>query len=124
MGLAASEREVFEAQLCWTRAVRTTQRCVPTAPCWEPRSALTREKNPNLGEEADEIVREFRKHLVDTNLFSDPYAGGKFAHFLLRTHRDGINGVSEEAAHQLIEEAQLFVDAAHQCYSRLSGALA
>ena len=28
-----------------------------------------------------------------------------------------------EAAHQLIEEATLFVDAAHQCYTRLGSAL-
>ena len=30
---------------------------------------------------------------------------------------------SKDAAHQLIEEATLFIDAAHQCYTRLGSAL-
>lgn len=123
MGLAASEREVFEAQLLLDAGSPHDAAARAYSAMLEAARALTREKSPNVGEEPDEIVREFRTHLVDTQLFSDPFAGAKFAHFLFRTHREGINGVSEEAAHQLIEEAQLFVDAAHQCYTRLSGAL-
>ena len=38
--------------------------------------ALTRQKNQNLNEDADEIVSEFRKHLFDTQLFFDPFVGG------------------------------------------------
>jgi hypothetical protein len=82
--------------------------------------ALTKEKNPNLSEDADEIVREFRTHLVDTKLFLDPYAGAKFAQYFFRAHEDRSKAAaSKDAAHQLVEEAQLFVDSAHQCYSRL-----
>ena len=81
--------------------------------------ALTREKNPNLGTEADEIVREFRTHLFDTKLFFDTYAGGKFGHYLFRAHEEDLSAATAEAAHQLIEEAQLFVDHAHQYHSRI-----
>jgi hypothetical protein len=31
--------------------------------------------------------------------------------------------VSAESAHQVIEEATLFIDAAHQCYARLGSHL-
>jgi len=119
MGLAASEREVFEAQLLLDQGdVGSAARRAYSAMLQAAR-ALARQKNENIGEEAAEIVREFRTHFVDTKLFNDPYAGAKFANYLLRVHEDGIGQQSKEGAHQLIEEAQLFVDAAHQCYSRV-----
>ncbi len=89
----------------------------------EAARALAREKNPNLGTGADEIVGEFRKHFYDTKLFFDPFAGGKFAHYLFRAHEEHDKAATAEAAHQLIEEATLFVDAAHQCYTRLGSSL-
>ncbi|HMJ11453.1 MAG TPA: hypothetical protein VK524_08590 [Polyangiaceae bacterium] len=122
MGLAASEREVFEAQLLFDQGdVSNAAQRAYTAMLQAAR-ALTREKNANLSEEPDEIVREFRTHMVDTKLFHDPYAGAKFANYLFRVHSDGLGTSSAETVHQLIEEAQLFVDAAHQCYSRIGSA--
>jgi sulfite reductase (ferredoxin) len=85
--------------------------------------ALTREKNANLGTDAVEIIAEFRKHFYDTQLFFDPFAGGKFAHYLFRAHDDSGRPATPETAHQLIEEATLFIDASHQCYTRLGSAL-
>ncbi len=119
MGLAASEREVFEAQLLLEQGdVSNAAQRAYTAMLQAAR-ALTREKNANLSEEPDEIVREFRTHLVDTKLFHDPFQGGNFANYLIRVHSEGVGSPSAETVHQLIEEAQLFVDAAHQCYVRL-----
>jgi sulfite reductase (ferredoxin) len=69
------------------------------------------------------VVGEFRRHFYDTQLFFDPYAGGKFAHYLFRAHDEHDKASTSEAAHQLIEEATLFVDAAHQCYTRLGSSL-
>jgi sulfite reductase (ferredoxin) len=123
MGLAASEREVFEAQLLLDQGEPSAAARRAYSAMLQAAHALTREKNPNLGDDPNEIVGEFKSRLVETQLFHDPFAGGKFAHYLLRLHADGINGVSGEAAHQIIEEAQLFVDAAHQCYQRM-GAVA
>jgi sulfite reductase (ferredoxin) len=68
-------------------------------------------------------VGEFRKHFYDTQLFFDPFAGPKFAHYFFRIHDEKARADGKEAAHQIIEEAQLFVDAAHQCYTRLGAAL-
>jgi sulfite reductase (ferredoxin) len=118
MSLAAAEREVFEAQLLLdqgqaTNAGDRAYRAMLTAA-----RALTREKLPDLGEDPEEIVEAFRTHLVDSKLFHDPFAGAKFAHYFFKAHREGAEP-SAEAAHQRIEEAQLFVDASHQCYERL-----
>ena len=69
------------------------------------------------------MVAEFRRFFYDTKLFFDPYAGGKFAQYFFRIHDEKARAADKEAAHQIIEEAQLFVDAAHQCYSRLGATL-
>jgi sulfite reductase (ferredoxin) len=83
--------------------------------------ALVKEKNPNVNTEAGEIVAEFRKHYVDTDLF-DPVAAAKFSAYLFRAY-EATQDKSRPAAtfdgvHQLIEEATVFIDAAHQCYTR------
>lgn len=146
MGLAAAEREVFEAQLLLEQGdtgqagQRAFQAMLSAA------RALTKQIDPNLGDAPDEIVEQFRARLFDTKLFLDPYAGGKFAHYFFRAHRELKNGASDgagsnapgdgeeasvtnggtqrEAAHQRIEEAQLFVEASYQCYERMVTATA
>ncbi|MBL9025404.1 MAG: nitrite/sulfite reductase [Myxococcales bacterium] len=119
MSLAAAEREVFEAQVLLdegkpAEAGQRAFRAMLTAA-----RALTRERFPDIGEQPAEIVSRFRSELVDTQLFHDPFAGAKFAHYLFRAEREAEKPDDAESAHQRIEEAQLFVDASHQCYERL-----
>ncbi len=123
VGLADAEREIFEAQLLLDEKnlPAATQRALSAM--LVAARALSREKNPNLSTDPDEIVRDFRKYYFDTQLFFDPYAGGKFAHSFFRIHEDKASFDSPEAAHQILEEAQLFVDAAHQCHARLGASL-
>lgn len=123
-GLAASEREVFEAQVLLDEGKTGDAAARAYSAMLQAARALTRQQNENLSEDPDEIVREFRTHMVDTKVFWDPFAGGKFAQYLFRAHEDGAKRQqSKDAAHQLIEEAQLFVDAAHQAYSRIGSAV-
>ncbi|MEP7052315.1 MAG: nitrite/sulfite reductase [Pseudomonadota bacterium] len=124
VGLADSEREVFEAQLSLEEKNSKAAADHAFSAMVLAAQALTREKNTFLGEGVAEIVSEFRKHYYDTKLFFDPFSGGKFAHYFFRAHEHrGEAATSLDAAHQLIEEAQLFVEAAHQCYTRIAGAL-
>ncbi len=124
VGLAGSEREVFEAQLLLDEGNSQGAAARAFSAMVQAAQALTREKNSFLGEGVDEIVTEFRSHYYDTKLFFDPFSGGKFAHYFFRAYEhQAETGASKESAHQLIEEAQLFVEAAHQCYTRIAGAL-
>jgi len=124
VGLADSERELFEAQLLMDEGSSESAAARAFSAMVLAAQALTREKNSFLGEGVDEIVREFRTHYYDTKLFFDPFSGGKFAHYFFRAYEHrGEASTSKEGAHQLIEEAQLFVEAAHQCYTRIAGAL-
>ncbi|HET9931050.1 MAG TPA: nitrite/sulfite reductase [Polyangiaceae bacterium] len=119
-GLAASEREVFEAQVLLDEGKIREAADRAYSAMLQAARALTRQQNPNLGEDPGEIVNEFKARLVDTKVFWDPFAGAKFAQYLFRAHADpAIKGQNQESAHQLIEEAQLFVDAAHQAYTRI-----
>ena len=118
-GLAASEREVFEAQLLLEEGKATDAGKRAYSAMLQAARALARQKNPNVSEEPQEIEREFRAHYYDTKLFFDPFEGGKFAHMFFKAHQDGGNTADKQSAHQLIEEAQLFVDAAHACYTRI-----
>ncbi len=120
--LAGAEREIFEAQILLderklgdaaTRAVDAMLRAA---------RALTREKNAYIGSEPDEIVAEFRKHFYDTQIFFDPFAGGKFAHYFFKAYEERGREATPETVHQLIEESTLFVDAVHECYTRISAA--
>ena len=105
-GLAASEREIFEAQIFLDDGnVETAGQRAYSAMLTAAR-ALVQERNPNVGKDAEEIVGEFRKHLYDTQVFWDPYAGGKFSQYLFRIHEEKGVANDTETAHQMIEEAQ------------------
>jgi len=122
--LAGSEREVFEAQVLLDEANYPGAAERAYSSMVQAAYALAREKNDQLSRDPEEVLREFRKYYYDTKLFFDPFSGGKFAHYYFAAHEDRkAAGASKEGAHQLIEEAQLFVEAAHQCYTRIGSAL-
>lgn len=118
-GLAAAERELFEAQLALEKGeVQQAGRSAYQAMLNAARG-LVQAEDPHVSEDADEIVRQFRTRYYDTELFFDPFAGGKFAHYLFAAHDRRDQTYTEESSRYLIDEAQLFIDAAHSCNSKL-----
>jgi len=118
-GLAASERQVFEAQLylddgAYARAGQMAYNAMLQAA-----KALIQTANIDITDEPDQIVAEFRQRFYDTELFHDPFAGPKFAQYLFHTHEEGLSDASPAVVHRRIEEAQLFIEAAYACYNRL-----
>ncbi len=123
-GLASSEREVFEAQLYLesgnlTRAAELAFRAMMSAA-----RALIILQNVDVPDQADAIVSEFRTRFHDTKVFHDPFAGGRFAAFFLHAHESPLVQPGREEAHRQIEEAQLFIEAAHACYQRIAPPIA
>ena len=47
---------------------------------------LVKLEDPNASDDPDQIVGEFRTRFYDTQKFFDPFAGGKFAHYLFAAH--------------------------------------
>lgn len=86
--------------------------------------ALVRNQYLDVGDDPEDIVTEFRQRFYDTQLFFDRYAKGKFARYLFARHENPNPRLDEDSVHQLVEEANLFIEACHACDARLAGALA
>ncbi len=84
--------------------------------------ALVRTENPNVPDDSDAIVGEFRERFYDTERFFDRFAKGRFARPLFDRHAAAPDAHEEEATRVLVEEAQLFIDAVHAFEIREAGA--
>lgn len=117
--LTACEREAFEAQLHLEKG--NVQQAALTAydAMMHGAQALLRHKTGVAPEDPDRVANAFRVHFYDTKLFFDRFAQGKFAQYYFQAHKRNGDPHDEESAHQQIEEAQLFLEAAHSCYGRM-----
>ena len=64
------------------------------------------------------IVNEFRTRFVDTKLFWDTYHHGQFANYLFARHEQADARYTEDTAKKTVEEANLFIDAAHKAHAK------
>jgi sulfite reductase (ferredoxin) len=123
--LAASERELFESQIWFDsgdlgKAVSTAYGAMVRAA-----EALVKTQSSDISSEPDSVVAEFRQRFCETQIFYDKYAGSTFADYLFKA-RDALQelkGMEKGSALQRLQEAQLFIDAAHSCYNKLSSAV-
>lgn len=118
--LTACEREVFEAQL--QLEAGEIERAAKTAyeSMLHGATGLLDWRMIAYPAATDGIVEQFRKHFYDTELFFDPFTGGKFAQYFFLAHEHAADPQDAESAHRLIEEAQLFLEACHSCYGRMA----
>jgi sulfite reductase (ferredoxin) len=119
-GLAAAERELFDAQLALEKGEAQKAGVGAYKAMLNAARALVLAENPEIKENPEQIVAEFRTRYYDTQKFWDPFAGGKFGNYLFDAHAKAGQAYSEESSRYLIEEAQLFIDAAHSCNNKLS----
>lgn len=118
--LQAAERQVFEAQLALDEKNYEEADTLAYRAMLEAARGLVKTEFYDCPTDASVVVDEFRRRFYDTEVFFDKYAGGRFAQFLFHRHEmDGARSYAEESAHHLVEEAQLFIEAAHACHGRL-----
>ncbi|MBZ5575960.1 MAG: nitrite/sulfite reductase [Acidobacteriia bacterium] len=118
--LTACEREAFEAQLALedgqvAQAAHLAYESMRNAAL----ALLGWRLTPHDGT-PDGIVAAFKTAFYDTEYFFDPFTGGKFAQYYFAAHEQRHQTYDAEQAHRLIEETQLFIEASHACYGRLS----
>lgn len=123
---AASERELFEAHIFlekgeFDRASQMAYRSMLRAA-----QALVRTQVYYVPDDEAEILTEFRKRFCDTQLFYDKYAGSKFADYLFKATdtTSGNVAMDSDLATQLVQESQLFIDAAHSCHNKVRSMMA
>ncbi len=81
--------------------------------------ALLKIQNIDIKNESAVVVNEFRRYFYETQLFFDPFAKGKFAHYLFGAYDKRTKPMTIDDAKQLIEESRLFIEAAHECNFRM-----
>jgi sulfite reductase (ferredoxin) len=121
--LAASERELFEAHLLLDGGRLQDAAKAAYASMLKAAQALVKTRNLAVSEDETDIVAEFTRRFYDTRLFWDKYAGGKFAEYLFKAKEFLGEGKAFDGdrALQILQEAQLFIDAAHDCHNKLGG---
>ncbi len=121
--LQAAEQRNFEAQIQleqneFQKADETAYQSMLIAA-----RGLVRTQLWDASEDPDQVVAEFKTRFYDTQLFQSPdagqYAGGKFALYLLNRHAAKNRVFDAQNARHLVEEAQLFIEAAYGYYQRL-----
>ena len=117
--MAGAEGQVFEAQLHLEDGEHEKADEMAYGAMLQAAKGLVKIQFIDITENPEQIVKQFRERFYDTQLFFDRFAGGKFAQYLFRRHAAEHRPVTQEAAHRLIEEAQLFLEAAHACHARL-----
>jgi sulfite reductase (ferredoxin) len=124
--LAASERELFEAQLLLDGGRSEEAMKAAYASMVRAAQGLVKAQYSGISEDENKIIAEFTRRFYDTQLFWDKYAGGKFAEYLFKAKEFLGSGkiADEDRAVQLLQEAQLFIDAAHDCHNTLRGGVA
>ena len=118
--MAAAERLVFEAQLLWDDEDYSKADELAYNAMLQGAKALIKTEFLDVSDDPDTLVKEFRERFFDTKLFRDKYAGAKFAQYLFRRHQSPPSKADSDGARQLVEEAQLFIEAAHACWERVA----
>jgi sulfite reductase (ferredoxin) len=80
---------------------------------------LLKVDNPDAKGDPAIVFPAFQKEFVDTELFFDRFVGAKEWGYLQVAHEEGGKARDRDEARRRVEEAQLFIEAAHGCYSRI-----
>jgi sulfite reductase (ferredoxin) len=118
--LADAERRLFEAQVAMEAGQIEQAGNGAYRSMVQAAKALVKIESSGIADDPALIVREFRTRFYDTQKFFDPFAGGKFAHYLFSAYEKSGEPYTRDSTRYLIDEAQLFIDAAHSCYNRIS----
>ena len=118
-GLSQAEAEAFEAQLLldggqFQAADERAYQAMLTAA-----KTLVQVDHLDVSDAPDVIAAEFRARLVEPKLFWDTYAADQFSRYFFQRHDGPDPRFTRDTAHKLVEEANLFIDAAYKCDLRL-----
>jgi sulfite reductase (ferredoxin) len=114
--LADAERLVFEAQLQLENANYLQADALAYKAMLQAAVSLIKTQYLDVRDEPATIVNEFRTRFYETELLRDRYAGSKFAQYLFKRFEAPPNDFTSDHAHRIVEEAQLFIEAAYACH--------
>ena len=114
-GFSQAEGEAFEAQLLLDAGHFQAADEKAYAAMLTAAKTLVQIDYLDVPDAAEAILSEFRTRLVDTKLFWDTYAADQFSKYLFARAEGPDARFTRDTAHKLVEEANLFIDAAYKC---------
>ena len=76
-------------------------------------------RNPDITPDASVVFDAFKTEFVDTKLFFDRFVGNSEWPYFRAAHEAKGAVRDRDDARRRVEEAQLFIEASHACYTRL-----
>jgi sulfite reductase (ferredoxin) len=123
-GFTDAESTAFEAQLLLDDKEYVRAEQLAYEAMLKMAKTLVQLQWPDVPTTPDSIVNEFRTRFVETKLFWDTYHAGQFANYLFARHAEGPDPrYTQDTAHKLVEEANLFIDAAHKAHAKYRASL-
>ncbi len=120
-GLTEAGSTVFQAQLQLDMGQFAKADDMAYHAMLQAARALVKIQWIDIPDDPNTIVSEFKTRYVDTQIFWDRFAHGKFARHLIDRHESGADPrLNKDTVRQIIEEANLFIDAAHACEAKLA----
>jgi len=122
--LATAESHVFDASII-VDAVESGEAEIASAARMAYDAIVTsaqgllKMSNPDASGDPDTVYREFQSQFIDTQLFFERYIGASEAQYFTAAHQARGAARDRDEARRRVEEAQLFIEAAHACYTRL-----
>jgi sulfite reductase (ferredoxin) len=123
--LATAESKVFDASLIVDdgnatdaeiqEAARTAYAAMVTAA-----QGLIKTRNPDISGDANVVFETFKTQFIDTQLFLDRFVGVSQWQYFQSAHDARGAARDRDEARRRVEEAQLFIEASHACYARLT----
>ncbi len=80
---------------------------------------LLKNEDPDVKSDPAEVFPRFKREFIDTELFFERFIGAKEWGYFQAAHESGGTARDRDEARRMVEESQLFIEAAHACYTRL-----
>ncbi|HEX4125908.1 MAG TPA: nitrite/sulfite reductase, partial [Tepidisphaeraceae bacterium] len=113
-GFSDAEAKAFEASLLLDGGEYQKAEELAYAAMLQAAKTLVQLQWLDVPSDPDAIVSEFRMRFVEPKIFWDTYHHGQFANYLFSRHTEGPDSrYTIDTVHKLVEEANLFIDAAH-----------
>jgi sulfite reductase (ferredoxin) len=122
-GFTAAETDAFEAQLLLDNGQYKEADEKAYGAMLKAAHTLVQLQWLDVPNDPNTIVNEFRARFVEPKLFWDTYHGNQFANYLFTRHETPDTRYTQDTAHKIVEEANLFIDAAHKCHAKYQASL-
>ena len=80
---------------------------------------LLKHEDPDIGDDPDAVYARFETEFVETGRFFDRFVGAREWGYYRSAHAERGRVRDRDRARRRVEESQLFIEAAHACYTRL-----